>query len=61
MAISLTPDIRCLRAAQEEFEELCFEYGIELDDVVRAWAPGSLLYTTGGPAAAAGGRPAAWH
>jgi hypothetical protein len=23
-------------AAEEEFEELCFEYGIELDDVVSA-------------------------
>lgn len=22
-------------AAEEEFDELCFEYGIELDDVVR--------------------------
>jgi hypothetical protein len=23
-----------LAAAEEEFEDLCFEYGIELDDVV---------------------------
>lgn len=26
-------------AAEEEFEELCFEYGIELDDVVRCRPP----------------------
>ena len=26
-------------AAEEEFEELCFEYGIELDDVVRRRRP----------------------
>lgn len=25
--------VRALRAAEEEFDELCFEYGIELDDV----------------------------
>lgn len=32
-------------AAEEEFEDLCFEYGIELDDVVSLSMLPSLLLT----------------
>jgi hypothetical protein len=30
--------IVCVPAADEEFDQLCFEYGIELDDVVSTGA-----------------------
>ena len=34
-AVSSSSPAPALCAAEEEFEDLCFEYGIELDDVVR--------------------------
>ena len=38
LCLVLHPDVsHCPRAAEEEFQALCFEYGIELDDVVRRW------------------------
>ena len=45
LAIMTALTVTALRAcaAQEEFEELCFQYGIELDDVVRPAARCSAL------------------